>query len=330
MINNNNTLTIALEKVDFLPANRVTDDTSILTLKNLVMEPLCRWQDGRLEPALLNSWWHCEDGQHWLFEIRPDARFHDGEACRAAHILAFIEGILDSRDTFGMPWAYARYFADVEFSAASEYVLQMRSPQPFADVLEIFSEFYICRSNAQGQPILGTGPYRVERFEAGQTVQLSAVADEVTPAHLTLLVSPEAEERYALLRDGHVQVATHLERCHDALDFDPRWHWRRRLNTLSVMQYLNCSEGLFSHPMARLAANHAVDAQAIVDDVFHGLGQASSTVVSPWHTGYQQAALSPLAYSRDRARRLLDRVGGGADIVLRTPLYMPEKALEVT
>src|SRR5476651_1841978 len=92
MINNNNTLTIALEKVDFLPANRVTDDTSILTLKNLVMEPLCRRQDGRLEPALLNSWWHCEDGQHWLFEIRPDARFHDGEACRAAHILASSKG----------------------------------------------------------------------------------------------------------------------------------------------------------------------------------------------------------------------------------------------
>lgn len=39
-------LTIALEKLDFLPANRVTDDTSILTLKNLVFEPLLRWQPG--------------------------------------------------------------------------------------------------------------------------------------------------------------------------------------------------------------------------------------------------------------------------------------------
>ena len=34
------TLAIALAKVDALPATRVTDDTSILTLKRFAFEPL--------------------------------------------------------------------------------------------------------------------------------------------------------------------------------------------------------------------------------------------------------------------------------------------------
>ena len=50
-------LTIALEKVDFLPATRVTDDTSVLTLKNLVFEPLLRWDaGGSTKPALFSHW----------------------------------------------------------------------------------------------------------------------------------------------------------------------------------------------------------------------------------------------------------------------------------
>lgn len=302
------TLRIALEKVDFLPANRVTDDTSILTLKNLVMEPLCRWQDGVLEPALLSHWQHSQEGRHWRFEIRPEAKFHDGKPCRAEDILGFIEGILDSRDMFGKPWAYSRYFAGARFTAAGDNAFELDSVEPIGDVLEIFSEFYICRNDAQGLPLLGTGPYRVEQFDAGQQALLSAVVADVEPGRLVFVACADASQRYRLLGDGAVDVAANLERCHDRLDFDPRWVWQRQLNTLSVMHYLNCSEGLFRDPLARLAVNLAVDAQGIVDELFHGLGQASSTVVSPWHTGGRHSNAAPLVYAPERAR--LARSGG--------------------
>ena len=43
-------ITIALEKIDFMPPDRVTDDASILTLKNLVLEPMLRWENGAARP----------------------------------------------------------------------------------------------------------------------------------------------------------------------------------------------------------------------------------------------------------------------------------------
>ena len=39
-------LVITMAKVDALPPTRVTDDTSILTIKRLVFEPLVNWDRG--------------------------------------------------------------------------------------------------------------------------------------------------------------------------------------------------------------------------------------------------------------------------------------------
>jgi len=324
------TLTIALEKVDFFPPHRVTDDTSILTLKNLVMEPLCRWQNGQVAPGLLGSWQVSADGRQWRFEIRPGARFHDGVACRAEHILAFIEGILQSTDTFGMPWAYARYLSEVRFSALGDTTLGMQCETPVADILEIFSEFFICRFDEQQAPVLGTGPYRVTAFTAGQQACLQRVAAGEGPRYLVLRACADAQARHEWLTTGDVDVATHLERCERPLDFRAPWTWLRQLNTLSVMQYLNAADGLFQHPLARLAVNHAVNAQAIIDDLFQGLGQPAATVVSPWHNGFVEAGIAPISHDPAKARALLDQVGGNAEIVLRSPEYMPEKALQIT
>jgi peptide/nickel transport system substrate-binding protein len=91
-------LVITMAKVDALPPTRVTDDTSILTIKRLVFEPLVNWERGHAYPGLFASWTHDAEGRRWHFQIRPDAVFHDGVPCRAAHVLDFIEGILASVD----------------------------------------------------------------------------------------------------------------------------------------------------------------------------------------------------------------------------------------
>lgn len=319
-------LTIALEKLDFFPANRVTDDTSILTLKNLVFEPLLRWQPGgRVAPALFSRWTHDDTGRRWRFFIRPDARFHDGEACRSEHIIDFISGILNSTDMFGMKWSYARYLAEARIAAGPDNSVLVENPEPLADILDIFSEFYICRENAAGEAVLGTGPYRVDAFERG----VSATLSDATGKTVAVRCEASTEARYDLLKSGKVDAALNLERMHGAVDFDPRWQWGRAVNTLSVMYYLDCSGGLFASPEARLAANHAVDKARLIETIFQGLGVPASTVVSPFHLGMARG-IAPIAYDPDAARRLLDMAGGPAEITLRTPLYMPERAPEIS
>ena len=321
-------LTIALEKLDFLPANRVTDDTSILTLKNLVFEPLLRWQPGgQVSPALFSHWHHADGGRRWEFFIRENAMFHDGVTCTPEHITGFIEGILNSVDMFGMKWSYSRYLANATISAGSSNSVVVVNPEPLADILDIFSEFFICRSTQLGAPILGTGPYRVAQFEPHKTALLVPV--DGGKQDIAVRCVPDAGERYALLQASEIDAALNLERMHGTIDFDPDYQWGKAVNTLSVMYYLNCANGLFASPEARLAANHAVDKQRLIAEIFQGLGAPAATVVSPFHLGMAKP-IAPIAYDPNEARRLLDIAGGPSAITLRTPLFMPERAPQIS
>lgn len=323
-------LTISLEKIDFLPPTRVTDDTSVLTLKNLVFEPLLRWNKGFVQPGLFSHWTHTENGRSWTFHIREGAVFHDGKPCVAGDIISFIDGILDAVDTFGMKWSYARYLKDAKISADGDAIVRVNNPTPIADILDIFSEFYICRIDAEGRPILGTGRYRVSEYEPQKRAVLEKVNGASGPDRIVALAEKHAHSRYEQLRSGLVDAASNLERVEGGLDFSPDYQWGKAVNTLSVMYYLNCSKGIFQSPAARLAVNHAVDTHAIVDDIFHGLAVPSSTIVSPFHLGSAKANLATIPFDPDKARRLLDGVDTSAEIELRTPTFMPERAPEIS
>lgn len=323
-------LTISLEKIDFLPPTRVTDDTSVLTLKNLVFEPLLRWNKGFVQPGLFSHWTHTENGRSWTFHIREGAIFHDGKPCVAGDIISFIDGILDAVDTFGMKWSYARYLQDARISADGDAIVHVTNPKPIADILDIFSEFYICRIDAEGRPILGTGRYRVSEYEPQKRAVLSKGNGAGGPDRIVALAEKYADSRYEQLRSGLVHVASNLERVEGVLDYSPDYQWGKAVNTLSVMYYLNCSKGIFQSPAARLAVNHAVDTQAIADDIFQGLAIPSSTIVSPFHLGSDKANLAPIPFDPDMARRLLDGVDTSAEIELRTPTFMPERAPEIS
>jgi peptide/nickel transport system substrate-binding protein len=319
-------LTIALERVAFLPPTRVTDDTSVLTLKNLVLEPLLRWDRGFARPALLASWTVADGGRHWTFKIREGARFHDGRPFVAGDAVAFVDAIRESVDTFGMKWSYARYLRDAVVSARDDSTLEVTNPSPFADILDILCEFYPCRLTAGEEPLLGTGPYRVTAYEVGRRAELQRVAPGRGPDRIVALCEPRAEERLAMLKAGAVDAALNLERLDERLVFSPDIAWDRCANTLSVMFYLNCSSGAFRSADARLAANCAVDKDRLIAEVFDGLAIPATTIVSPFHLGMAKARVAPIGYDPDRARALLDKTGGPGSLVLRTPTHMPERS----
>ena len=316
--------TIAMEKVDFLPPNRVTDDTSILTLKSLVMEPMLGWSSGRPRAALFDRFDLSPDGLVWRLELRSEATFHDGTGVRAEDAKAFIEAILSAWDMFGMPWSYARYL-DGAVLTANGGVLSVATPLPFPDLPDILAEFFLSRADARGQPLLGTGAWRVIDFAAGETTTLEAADGR----RLRFVALPSAESRLDALLSGKVDAAMHLERLDLPRRSLPGMRRHEQPVTLSVIAYLNGREGAFLSPDARLAANLAIDRPALVRQVMGGLGVPAAAIVSPFHFGHAVAGIEPLRHDPEAARALLDRSGAPRDIVLRTPLQMPARAPEI-
>ena len=323
-------LRVAQERVEFQPAQKVTDDASVLTLKNLVLEPLCRWQDGLALPGLFDHWECTDGGRNWRFFIRTGARFHDGKPCEAGDVIAFIQRIIRSVDAFGMKWSYGRYLADTVFTAEGRSCVRATNPEPFADILDVFTEFFPCREDRAGRAVIGTGPFRVADYQPGSRVDLERVSGTQAPARLAISADPEAAGRYRALKEGEADLAVQLERMEQPIDYDPAYQWRKTTSTMSVIYYLNCASGVFAAPPARLAVNHAVDVQPIIRDLFQGLGTPASTIVSPHHLGYGAARIGPIAFDREKAKSLLDRTRFDGEVVMRTPTSMPEKAVQIT
>lgn len=331
-------LRVVLENVDFRLPTQVTDDNSVLALKSLVFEPLVQWQPhGKVFPGLFDRWDASDDGRVWRFHVRDGAVFHDEKPCDAAEIVAYVKGFLDSRDYFGMAWSYSRYFAKTNITTDGDDIVKFEDPEPFADLLNILVDFWPSRIAADGKPVLGTGPYRVTEFEreagAGRAVLNRVHNSRHGPPH-TIVATAEhdGEKRLKLLQGGHVDAALNLERVEDLslVDFSSGLQWGKVESTLSVIYYLNCPNGVFSSPEVRLAANLAVDSDALVREVYRGLATPSATAVSPHHLGFKEAKLEPISYDPSTARKLIEGLDLSQPLTLRTPTYMPEHAQRIT
>lgn len=325
------TLSIAVTKARILPARQTTDEWNTQTIQALVFEPLVRWQDGNAIPALAESWEVLEEGRRWVFRLREGARFGDGSPCTAGDVLRMIETVRSARDSFGMAGPYARYLADLTLSAPDERTVELRCPEPNGDIADFLCEIYIIKEDAQGRPVLGTGAYTVEDYANGEFVRLRR-REDASPSlqyeRLEFLAMPEAEERYQALVSGRVGLAMDLDQL-EQMPAGDDFVWQQKANTLSVPFFLNGFVPPFNQPAARLGINLAVDRQALIDEVWGGRALPAATVVSPFHCGYD-SRIQPLACDLERAKALFDQAGMPAELHLRTPTYMPERALRTS
>jgi peptide/nickel transport system substrate-binding protein len=234
-----------------------------------------------------------------------------------------------SIDGFGMKSSYGRYLARTRATAPDARTVVVESEHPFADILDIFSEFQVPRLAPDGRATLGTGPYRIVELEPGARAVLEATGAAGT-RRIVLEAVPDPAERWERLRAGRADIAMQLDHMEEPPARDDRWRWLAATSTLSVMYYLNCGAGAFAAPEARLAANLAVDRAALVRDVFRGLAVPSTTIVSPAHLGMATAALAPIPCDPARARALVEGLGGPRDLLLRTPTHMPERSPEIS
>jgi len=123
------------------------------------------------------------DGLTYRFLIRPEAKFHDGTKL-TAHDASFSLNILKEK---GHP-IIRQMMRDVESVEASDdstlavkFVAKRGREIPlFVSGLPIFSRAYYAKKNFEDSTLdipLGSGPYRVGRFESGRYIEYERVKD---------------------------------------------------------------------------------------------------------------------------------------------------------
>jgi len=124
-----------------------------------------------------------EDGRVYRFQLRPEARFHDGSRMTARDVVFSLETL----KTKGHP-TFAQLLRPMESVAAEgedavvvRFVAGRGRDAPLVVAgMPIFSAAYYASRNFEESTLeapLGSGPYRVKRFEVGRFISFERVPD---------------------------------------------------------------------------------------------------------------------------------------------------------
>jgi microcin C transport system substrate-binding protein len=124
-----------------------------------------------------------EDGNTYTFRLRPEARFHDGSPVTADDV-AFSLAILKEKGHPNISQTI-REMTSAEATAPDTVVVRFSGQQSRQLVmviatLPIFSKAYYTARDFEASTLdrpLGSGPYRIGRFEPGRYIEYDRVAD---------------------------------------------------------------------------------------------------------------------------------------------------------
>lgn len=302
-------------------------------LAGLVFSGLVRLgANGSVQPDLAQMPTITPDGRTYVFELRPNLFWHDGEPLDSADVVFTIEAIQDP-DFAGDP-DLADLFRDVELEATDERTVTMTLTEAFAPFLArgatvgILPEhllggldaFALADAPFNQQPV-GSGPFRLTELTPGSAqlrpfhsyhlgqpfldrLELRFYRDDA--ALLNALREDEVEG--ALFRPGLAAEDIAL------IDGDDRWVRRSLHGTAFSLVYLNPQTELFDQPGIRRALQLSLDRTELVERILDTQAVLLDAPLVPDLWAYDP---SPEAYAYDpvRAGVFLDAFGWvqGAD-----------------
>jgi Bacterial extracellular solute-binding proteins, family 5 Middle len=152
--------------VDLTAAWATLDPSEMEALAPLMAETLVRLNErGEPEPHLAANWQHDADRKRWRFSLRSKVNFHDGESFNAATAAPALLAALKKR------------YGEVKVMAGGQTIV-IQAERALPDLL---SELSLSRSavfrKTEQSALIGTGPFRVTKWEPGRRLSLAAFDD---------------------------------------------------------------------------------------------------------------------------------------------------------
>ena len=279
-----------------------------------IFESLTRETEGaRIIPWLASEFRAEEGGRSFRFRLREDVRFHDGRRLTARDVRYSFERLLQQEDNpnrslyskiKGADEIVSKKAGDLkglQIISASEFRIYLEQPVSFFPALMAYVGSAIVPEGTDRlgtswrDGCVGTGPFRVVRFDPGKRIEL-----EPNPYYwrqgfprsdgliFTLGVSPQ--ELLAGFRSGRFSLAAELLPQdvdilrHDS-EFASRYRETPRLSTYYVV--LNSRQGVLRDEGLRQAFVQSVDIEALVRRRLGRLGIPAHGFIPPGLLGYE-------------------------------------------
>ncbi|MCL2420937.1 MAG: ABC transporter substrate-binding protein [Defluviitaleaceae bacterium] len=276
-------------------------------------------------PAIAESWELVDDGMAYIFNLRQDVLFHNGQALTSADVVFTFQRAMES------PFVGAPLAVIADVSAIDDYTVRFDLQHPFAPFLSaiqmiwIVSEQVVTEAGEDfGRNPIGTGPYMFANHQSGQSVQLIRFDDyfrgapPIREVNFMVILNPATTS--IAVEAGDIDLAIHapaedLNRLAGLPNLASTPFDTSSLNFVA----LNVNEAPFNDPLVRQAISHGIDRDSLVIMVADGFGTPAHSFLNDLTFGYSPD-VTTYPFDVERARELLAEAGypDGFEISLKT------------
>lgn len=284
--------------------------------------------DGRLVPALAESWEPRDDGS-WAFRLRPDVSFHNGEPFTSESVRFTIEQLLDPANASPIR---AQLDAIERVETPDDRTAVIVTTRPFAPLLaELTQVMMVPPAHTErvgftelGEQPVGTGPFRFAERVRDDRIVLEANGQHwrgpPPVRRLELRPFPETATRLARVRAGRADLATNVPVELAATLEREGLRMLGRPGVQALYVRLHARKPPLDDVRVRRAIAHAVDVDQLVATIYGGRARRIGGPYPPEVFAYDADAPLP-TYDPDLARALLHEAGvpAGTTLVFETP-----------
>lgn len=227
--------------------------------------------DGKPAPDLAQSWSTNANATEWTFKLRPNVKFHNGQPLTADDVVYTLKRIQDPKTDSPVRPTIAMVS---EIEAVDPLTVRMKLSQPFADLpIQLTDYRLMIIPKDSGDTIkatgIGTGPFKVEKFEPRGTTVLVANRDyfEGAPGveKMEIIGISDAQARVQALLGGQVDFLPGMTRQQRQLIERSPNHQVQRVETGNWRGIVFKSDVKpFDDPRVRRALRIAADRKALL------------------------------------------------------------------
>ncbi|HEV7662130.1 MAG TPA: ABC transporter substrate-binding protein, partial [Chloroflexota bacterium] len=302
---------------------RLTKNTSGFRVRELAFNGLVAINPDFTPVPDLAEKWDNPDDKTWVFHLRPNIKFHDGSDLTASDVKFTYESVLDP--AFNSP-SRAFYLSVDRVDATDKNTVTFTLKAPFAPFLSYMDLAILPQAAVQklgadfGTKPVGTGPFKVDRWTTGDTIELSAndafYGGRPNLDRVRLKVVPDNSARVVALESGDLDFVQSPVSPQDVSRVQSGGKLKVDRTPAAGYTYinLNTADPILADKKVRQALSHLVNKQQIIDTIYKGIGKPANGPIVPGMWAYP-ADVPSFDYNPDTAKALLDEAGwkAGAD-----------------
>lgn len=310
---------LSTEPIDLNPyiqSGGSTERAKTLGYNSLLMYDM----QGNLLPALAESW-EMPDERTYIFHIRKDVNFHNGQPVTAEDVRFSIETIMDPHTAAFLYNDFTAFIEEV--TVINEKTIKIVLKSRNADFLgllgmlhaSIVSKDWVEAGHELNNEMMGTGAFKFVKWDPG--VKLTFVRnDNYWREGLPYLDGIELIP----IKDEDVRTNAFISGEVDFIDFPPWKSWNAieskpnltisKSANFAMVLFFNPHFEPFANPKVRQAIKYAIDDRVIAKVVFFGHAvPTGGGFLPPGHWATTEEIQNFFTYDPDKARRLLTEAG---------------------